>query len=123
MQSEASGKAYKTVTMNESFQKISSFYQDPKCAEWQEKKCIFKIVSLSYQKDKTSSKVLVEKKFDMTTCMNTNGEFNLDLGNGFSIEMVLKICMACPKRDAELFKSEIRDGNKDLLNPDALLYD
>ena len=40
----------------------------------------------------------------MATCMGTDGVFQLDMDNGFSIDFVMKIGEADPKKDAELFE-------------------
>ena len=72
---------------------------------------------------KMKGKTVVVKNFDMTTCIGIDDVVKLDMGDGFSIEMIMKISEACLQRDAELFKSEILDGNKNLLNPDAPAID
>ena len=95
------------IKLSEKFEKISSFYQTKKSNEWQPKNCIFRIITSEYL-EKKSTKILAEKKFDMSTCIDTdNNSFELDMGKGFSIEMRFKIRPACKNKDETLFKSEI----------------
>jgi len=45
------------------------------------------------------------------------------MGGGFFIEIILSIQEACLSRDADLFKSEILDGNANLLADDLEAVD
>ena len=72
--------------MSDKFSKMSTFYQD-KNGLWQKKECTFKILSSKNGKNST----LVEKKFDLATCMGSGRSFQLDMGKGFAIEMFMKI--------------------------------
>ena len=76
--------------MCEKFEKVCNFYHHPESNEWQPKECMFKIVSINcHSKDICS--VLAEKKFDMTNCIGADGVFQLDMDNGFFIDIVMKI--------------------------------
>jgi hypothetical protein len=50
--------------------------------------------------------------------MNDCGDFSIDIGRGFQIDMNMKVCTACPKKDAELYKKELESGNNELMSTD-----
>ena len=113
---DVSKRPGKKIQMAEDFSKISSFYYHPKSDQWQPKECIFKI--LSRPKDGACTTRAV-KKFNMSTCIGTDGVFQLDMDKGFYIDIVMKIEGADPTKDKELIEEEAQARKAMLLVPGA----